>query len=454
VNSVLLAAMAPTSTASMGAISAWLVAACAFRGRALLEVALLLPLAMPAYVCGYAYVWLLDVAGPVQSALRDVTGLTWGQYWFPEIRSLPGAALMLASVLYPYVYLLCRGAFLTQSVCLLEASRTLGHGLPRTFLHVALPMARPALAGGVALALMETLADYGTVQHFAVRTFTTGIYDAWFGLADRPAAAQLAACLMGLVALLLVLERLTRGGRRYHPMTTRHPPLRPVQLHGWKAAAAFVACAMPVLLGFVVPAVTLLALMLQQVLLRHRLARQAEQPGLGRPWPVQQGVVQAAQEGLDEGARLGRPGGDHPRRGAAEAEDAQRVVDVCGEGPGDLGQAPLRDQPQQHHLRRAEVPMHQAEGDGQVLIRLGGDPGDHVVVPADLDRSRDRRACHGQRGQAPLHRRLPRCQRGAAGCHSQQREQQRAQEPSPKRHRRSRRGCAGDGARPPNVQGG
>jgi iron(III) transport system permease protein len=264
VNSVLLAVLVGAMAASMGAISAWLVAACAFRGRALLEVALLLPLAMPAYVCGYAYVWLLDVAGPVQSALRDVTGLTWGQYWFPEIRSLPGAALMLASVLYPYVYLLCRGAFLTQSVCLLEASRTLGHGLPRTFLHVALPMARPALAGGVALALMETLADYGTVQHFAVRTFTTGIYDAWFGLADRPAAAQLAACLMGLVALLLVLERLTRGGRRYHPMTTRHPPLRPVQLHGWKAAAAFVACAMPVLLGFVVPAGTLLALMLQQ----------------------------------------------------------------------------------------------------------------------------------------------------------------------------------------------
>jgi iron(III) transport system permease protein len=263
VNSVLLAVLVGAMAASMGAVSAWLVAACAFRGRALLEVALLLPLAMPAYVCGYAYVWLLDVAGPVQSAIRDVTGLTWGQYWFPEIRSLPGAALMLASVLYPYVYLLCRGAFLTQSVCLLEASRTLGHGLPRTFLHVALPMARPAIAAGVALVLMETLADYGTVQHFAVRTFTTGIYDAWFGLADRPAAAQLAACLMGLVAALLVLERLTRGGRRFHPTTTRHPPLRPVRLHGWKEALAIVTCALPVMLGFVVPAGTLFALMLE-----------------------------------------------------------------------------------------------------------------------------------------------------------------------------------------------
>jgi iron(III) transport system permease protein len=262
-NSLALALLVGLMAASMGAVSAWLVAACAFRGRWLLEIALLLPLAMPAYVCGYAYVWLLDVAGPVQGTLRDLTGLRWGEYWFPEIRSLPGAALMLAAVLYPYVYLLCRGAFLAQSVCLLEASRTLGHGLPRTFLHVALPMARPALAAGVALVLMETLADFGTVQHFAVRTFTTGIYDVWFGQADRPAAAQLAVCLMGLVAMLLLLERLSRGGRRYHPTTTRHPPLRPVVLRGWKEALAILACAMPVLLGFVIPAGTLLTLAVQ-----------------------------------------------------------------------------------------------------------------------------------------------------------------------------------------------
>ena len=263
VNSVLLAVLVAVMAASMGAVSAWLVSACAFRGRAVLEVALLLPLAMPAYVCGYAYVWLLDVAGPVQGAIRAATGLRWGEYWFPEIRSLPGAALMLAAVLYPYVYLLCRSGFLQQSVCLLECSRTLGHSLPRTFLHVALPMARPALAGGVALVVMETLADFGTVQHFAVRTFTTGIYDAWFGQGDRPAAAQLAACLMGVVAMLLLLERTSRGGRRYHPTTTRSPPLRPVELRGWKQAGAILACALPVMLGFVVPAGTLFVLMLE-----------------------------------------------------------------------------------------------------------------------------------------------------------------------------------------------
>ncbi len=262
-NSLALTLIVAVLTASAGAVSAWLVTACRFPGRGLLEVALLLPLAMPAYVCGYAYTWLLDVAGPVQSGLRDLTGLGWGQYWFPEIRSLPGAALMLGMVLYPYVYLLCRAAFLQQSVCLIEASRTLGHSLPRCFLHLALPLARPAIVGGVALVLMETLADFGTVDYFAVRTFTTGIYEAWFGMGDRGAASQLAACLIGLVAVLLTVEQLSRGGRRFHPTTTRHPVLSPVRLSGWKAWAATLACAMPVVLGFVVPAGTLLALMIE-----------------------------------------------------------------------------------------------------------------------------------------------------------------------------------------------
>lgn len=257
-NSVLLALLVGAMAGSAGAVSAWIVSTCAFRGRRMLEVALLLPMAIPAYLNGYVYTWLLDVAGPVQTRFRDLTGLHYGQYWMPEIRSLPGAAVMLAMVLYPYVYLLCRAAFLQQSVCLLEASRTLGHGLTRTFLHVALPLARPALVAGVGLALMETLADFGTVQYFGVRTFTTGIYEAWFGMGDRGAAAQLSVALLGCVFLALGLEYISRGGRRFHPTTTRHPPLRPVLLHGWKQAAAFVACAMPVILGFVVPAGVLL----------------------------------------------------------------------------------------------------------------------------------------------------------------------------------------------------
>jgi iron(III) transport system permease protein len=256
-NTLLLAALVGVMVASCGAVAAWLVTACEFRGRRWLEVALLLPLAMPAYLNGYVYTWLLDIGGPIQTLIRDATGLRWGEYWFPEIRNLPGAALVLAMVLYPYVYLLCRSAFLTQSVCLVEASRTLGHGLPRTFLHVALPLARPALAAGTALALMEVLADFGTVQHFAVRTFTTGIYDAWFAMGDRAAASQLASALMIVVALLLLAEHASRGDRRYHPTTTRHPPLRPVALRGPRATLAFAACAAPVLLGFAIPAATL-----------------------------------------------------------------------------------------------------------------------------------------------------------------------------------------------------
>lgn len=258
-----LALLVALMAGSAGAITAWLVTACEFRGRAFLQLALLLPLAMPAYVSGYAWTWLMDVAGPLQSSLRAATGWRWGQYWFPEMRSLEGAAVVLAMVLYPYVYLLCRAAFLAQSTCLVEVSRTLGHSLARAFWHVALPLARPALVAGLALVLMETLADFGTVQHFGLRTFTTGIYEAWFGMGDRGAASQLAVSLLLCVGLLLALEQASRGGRRFHPMSTRHAPFSPVQLRGAKAALALLACMAPLLLGFVIPAGVLVMLMLE-----------------------------------------------------------------------------------------------------------------------------------------------------------------------------------------------
>ncbi|TCH99935.1 iron ABC transporter permease [Roseococcus sp. SYP-B2431] len=262
-NTAALALLVAAMAGSAGAITAWLVTACRFPGRDTLQWALLLPLAMPAYVSGYAWVWLMDVSGPVQSTLREASGLRYGQYWFPEMRSLPGAALVLAMVLYPYVYLLCRAAFLAQSTCLLEVSRTLGESLSRTFWHVALPLARPALAAGVALVLMEVLADFGTVQHFGLRTFTTGIYEAWFAMADRGAASQLAAALLLCVALLLALEQASRGGRRFHPTTTRQAPVRPVPLRPAKAALALLACGLPLALGFLIPAGTMLSLALR-----------------------------------------------------------------------------------------------------------------------------------------------------------------------------------------------
>jgi len=151
---------------------------------------------VPAYVMAYTYTDLLQFVGPVQTTIRELTGWTRHDYWFPNVRSLGGAVAMLTLVLYPYVYLLSRAAFLEQSVCVLEVSRTLGRGPYRSFFGVALPLARPSIVAGLALVLMEVLADFGTVQYFAVDTFTTGIYRTWFAMGQPIAAAQLASVLM------------------------------------------------------------------------------------------------------------------------------------------------------------------------------------------------------------------------------------------------------------------
>jgi len=192
-NSLLLLLGVAVGTLSMGITTAWLTSMYHFPGRRAIEWALLLPLAMPAYIIAYTYTGLLDFPGPVQTHLRELFGWQYGDYWFPEIRSLFGAICMLSLVLYPYIYLLARASFLEQSVVTMEAAKTLGAGPWKRFFHVALPMARPAIVAGTSLALMETLADYGTVQYFGVSTFTTGIFRTWFGLGDQGAAAQLAA---------------------------------------------------------------------------------------------------------------------------------------------------------------------------------------------------------------------------------------------------------------------
>jgi iron(III) transport system permease protein len=212
---------------------------------------------MPAYVMAYVYTDFLQFVGPVQSLLRETFGWEHGDYWFPDIRTLPGAMLMFASVLYPYVYLLARTAFLERASGMLEAARTLGLGPWRAFFAVSLPLARPAIVAGIALALMETLADYGTVAYFAVNTFTTGIYRAWFSLGDRVAAAQLAAMLLAFVLFLLTVERISRGLSRYHNTTGRNRPLAGARLRGAGAWLAVFACLLPLLLGFLLPAALL-----------------------------------------------------------------------------------------------------------------------------------------------------------------------------------------------------
>jgi iron(III) transport system permease protein len=262
VNTLFLALAVGPAVALIGASSAWLTTMCAFPLRRVFDWALILPLAVPAYVMAYAYTDFLDATGPVQTALRALTGLSVGEYWFPAIRSLPGAAAMLALVLYPYVYLLARASFLEQSVGLLDVARTLGHGPWSTFFRVALPLARPAIIAGTAFALMETLADFGTVAYFGVPTFTTGIYRAWFSLGDALAANQLAALLLVFIALLFLAERASRG-RRGFQHTTAIRPLPSFALKGVRAGLALLACALPLVLGFVLPASILSALALK-----------------------------------------------------------------------------------------------------------------------------------------------------------------------------------------------
>ena len=262
-------------TFALGVGSAWLVTMTRFPGVRLLEIALVLPMAFPSYVLAYAYTYVLDHPGIVQSTLRQVTG--WGprDYWFPEIRSTGGAAAMLILVLYPYVFLLARAAFLQQSSGAFLAARTLGHSAWSAFWRVSLPMARPAIAGGVLLAVMETIADFGTAAYFGVQTFATGIYTSWFTMADRSAAAQLALCLLVFALMLAMAERASRGKARYHAAGKRHMKMPPEPLKGLRAVLAFALCATPVLLGFVLPAVILAVMGLEgeQDLLSRRYIR-------------------------------------------------------------------------------------------------------------------------------------------------------------------------------------
>lgn len=262
-NSLLLMAGVSIVTATMGVTSAWLATLFDFPGRRFFEWAQLLPLAMPAYIIAYSYTGLLEFSGPVQSGLRESMDWSRNDYWFPPVRSLGGAVAMLSLVLYPYVYLLTRAAFISQSVCMLEASRTLGCSGWRAFFRVALPLARPAIVAGLALVMMETLADFGTVEYFGVQTFTTGIFRTWFGLYDTAGAARLSGVLLVFVISLLALERISRRRAKYHYTTERVMPLKPVKLHGWQAALASTACALPVLFGFMVPATHLFILALE-----------------------------------------------------------------------------------------------------------------------------------------------------------------------------------------------
>ena len=243
---------------TMGVITAWLTSMCEFPHRRLFSWLLLLPLAIPAYIIAYTYTGLLDFAGPIQSQIREWTGWGFRDYWFPEVRSIGGAIAMLSLVLYPYVYMMARAAFLEQSVCALEASRTLGSTPLNGFFRVALPLARPAIMTGLSLALMETLADFGTVQYFGIATFTTGIFRTWFGMGDGTTASQLAAMMLVFVFALILLERWSRKRAKFHHTSQKYAAIKRFQLKGKMAFWAWIACLLPVLFGFILPATQLL----------------------------------------------------------------------------------------------------------------------------------------------------------------------------------------------------
>ena len=258
-NTISLLVLVGILVSIIGIPLAWLIAQCEFPGRRFFNWALVLPLAMPAYVVAYVYTDLLDYAGPVQIQLRDWFGWqTPDDYWFFDIRSIPGAALVLSFVLYPYLYLLVRANFMSQNASFLQAARSLGKSKWQSFYQITLPLARSAIVAGLILVLMETLADFATVNYFAVNTLTTAVYDTWLGHYDLVSAAKLSVIMVLGVFILMYLEKVQKGQRQESGSSKVNSlPIR-YTLHGAAAKWAFAYCAFVFTLGFLLPALVLL----------------------------------------------------------------------------------------------------------------------------------------------------------------------------------------------------
>lgn len=255
-------------TALAGIVPAWLVTTFRFTGRDTLQWLLPLPLAFPTYIAAYIYVDILDTAGPIQSAMRAVSGWHTGDYWFPPIRSLGGAVFVFSFVLYPYVYLAARALFQTQSAAFSDAARTLGARPWQVFRVINMPLVRPALAVGVALALLETLNDIGASEYLGVQTLTLSIFTTWLNRGSLAGAAQIALAMLALVAALIALERYGRRRQSYQMTTQDTRRAEPISLDGSSGWLAVTACAVPVALGFAIPATFLLREAVSRALLR------------------------------------------------------------------------------------------------------------------------------------------------------------------------------------------
>ncbi|NML74819.1 iron ABC transporter permease [Rhizobium sp. S-51] len=253
---LLLLSLTGLFTAIVGIVSAWLVASCDFPLRRLFSVALVLPLAIPSYLAAYAFGEFLDFTGPVQGLYRALFGFhSAREYTFPDVRSLGGAVLVMSAVLYPYVYLACRSMFLMQGRAAADVARTLGAGPWRVFSRVQIPMARPAIMVGLTLVMMESLNDIGAVEYLGVNTLTFSIYDTWLNRGSLAGAAQIACVLLVFVALLLWLERRARSRQRFSSQKTTAIAIDAVRLklNGWRGLGAAAFCAVPVIIGFLVP---------------------------------------------------------------------------------------------------------------------------------------------------------------------------------------------------------
>lgn len=257
INSAILVGSISVITLIIGVGTAWLTTQYKFFGHRFAPLLLLMPMAMPGYIIAITYAGMLDASSPLQYGLRALTGWRYGQYWFPEVRSMGGAIAMLSLVLYPYIFLMARASFLEQSLCVLDVGRTLGLSPFARFRRIALPLSRPAIIAGLALVIMETLADYGTVEYFGIATFTTGIFRTWQGLNDLPAAAHLAAMLLFFVFISLMLEKYSRRKIHYQHTSQRHQLVNKKQVPLAVNVLMCLACYLPFLLGFLVPALQL-----------------------------------------------------------------------------------------------------------------------------------------------------------------------------------------------------
>ncbi len=257
-NTVVLTAGVMLLSLILGIPSAWFMAMCKLPTEKWLQWALVLPLAMPGYIIGYIFTDWFDFAGPIQIFLRDITGWGPGEYWFPDIRTLSGATFVLSLVLYPYVYLLCRAAFMEQNVSLLQSARLLKCSPWESFWRISLPLVRPSIAVGLSLVAMETIGDFGTVSYFAVNTLTTAVYDTWLGYSNLNAAAKISAMMLMIVVLLLSAERYSRRKQKlFQSQFNSHEDFR-YELQGWRKWGALIWCWGLVAVAFIFPLLQLI----------------------------------------------------------------------------------------------------------------------------------------------------------------------------------------------------